>query len=58
MDLLRRTGAGELAALLGAGLLDADRHIRLHQFRQQAREALAALDAARPRACSRRTPRA
>ena len=25
MDLLRRTGAGELAALLGAGLLDADR---------------------------------
>ena len=45
MDLLRRTGAGELSALLGAGLLDADRRIRLHQFRQKAREALAALDA-------------
>ncbi len=45
MDLLRRTGAGELAALLGAGLLDADRHLRPHQFRQRAREAFAALDA-------------
>ena len=46
MDLLRRTGAGELAGLLGAGLLDADRAIRLHQFRLRAREALAAIDAA------------
>ena len=46
MDLLRRTGAGELAALLGPGLLDADRAIRLHQFRARAREALGALDAA------------
>ncbi len=45
MDLLRRTGAGELAALLGAGLLDADRAIRPHQFRARAREALAALAA-------------
>jgi penicillin amidase len=44
MDLLRRTGAGELAALLGAGVLDADRQIRLHQFRQRAAEALASLD--------------
>ncbi len=44
MDLLRRTGAGELAALLGAGLLDIDRRIRLHQFRQRAQAALAALD--------------
>ena len=35
MDLLRRTGAGELAALLGAGPLDLDRRIRLHQFRQK-----------------------
>jgi penicillin amidase len=43
MDLLRRTGAGELAALLGAGLLDADRKIRLHQFRGRARDTLAAL---------------
>ena len=43
MDMLRRTGAGELAALLGPGLLDADRHIRPHQFRRRAREALAVL---------------
>jgi penicillin amidase len=46
MDLLRRTGAGELAALLGPGLVEADRHIRPHQFRRRAREALAALGAA------------
>jgi penicillin G amidase len=45
MDLLRRTGAGELSALLGPGLLEADRHLRPHQFRQRAREALATLDA-------------
>ncbi|HKY00872.1 MAG TPA: penicillin acylase family protein [Steroidobacteraceae bacterium] len=44
MDLLRRTGAGELAALLGAGLLDVDRKIRLHQFRARALEAVAALE--------------
>ncbi len=44
MDLLRRTGAGELAALLGPGALDVDRRIRLHQFRQRAQAALAALD--------------
>jgi penicillin amidase len=44
MDLLRRTGAGELAALLGAELLDTDRRLRLHQFRSRAREVLAALD--------------
>jgi penicillin amidase len=43
MDLLRRTGAGELAALLGPALLDADRRIRLHQFRARAREAVAGL---------------
>jgi penicillin amidase len=46
MDLLRRTGAGELAALLGAGLLDVDRKIRVHQFRVRAREAVAALEPA------------
>ncbi len=45
MDLLRRTGAGELAALLGPGLVEADRRLRMHQFRQRAREARAALDA-------------
>ena len=44
MDLLRRTGAGELAALFGAGALDIDRRIRLHQFRKRAQSALAALD--------------
>jgi penicillin amidase len=44
MDLLRRTGAGELAGLLGAGLLDVDRRIRLHQFRRVAQAALAGLD--------------
>lgn len=45
MDLLRRVGAGELSALLGPGLLDRDRRIRLHQFRKRALAALAALDA-------------
>jgi len=42
MDLLRRTGAGELAALLGPALLDTDRRIRLHQFRKRAAAAIAA----------------
>ena len=46
MDLLRRTGAGELAELLGPALLDTDRHIRPHQFRKSAAVALAALDPA------------
>jgi penicillin G amidase len=45
MDLLRRTGAGELSALLGSGLLDVDRRVRVHQFRKRAGKALAALDA-------------
>lgn len=45
MDLLRRAGAGELSALLGPGLLDRDRRIRLHQFRKRARAALAELTA-------------
>ena len=44
MDLLRRAGAGELAAMLGPALLVRDRQIRLHQFRKRARTALAALD--------------
>jgi penicillin G amidase len=44
MDLLRRTGAGELSALLGSGMLDVDRRIRVHQFRKRAQTALAALD--------------
>jgi penicillin amidase len=44
MDLLRRTGAGELAALLGADLLATDRRLRLHQFRVRAQAVLAALE--------------
>ena len=44
MDLLRHAGAGELSALLGSGLLEIDRSIRLHQFRQRARATLASLD--------------
>ena len=44
MDLLRRVGAGELSGLLGPGLLERDRRIRVHQFRQRARKTLAALD--------------
>ena len=44
MDLLRRTGAGELAALLGPAMLDADKHIRLHQFRRTASQALEAMN--------------
>ena len=45
MDLLRRGAAGELAALLGPALLERDRTIRIHRFRQRARETLAALTA-------------
>jgi penicillin amidase len=44
MDLLRRKAAGELAELLGPALLDADREVRLHQFRKRAVLSLAALD--------------
>ncbi|HEX8298113.1 MAG TPA: penicillin acylase family protein [Rubricoccaceae bacterium] len=43
MDLLRRAGAGELSALLGARTLDADRALRPHRFRVRARAALALL---------------
>ncbi len=45
MDLLRRTGAGELAALLGPALTDTDRRIRVHQFRKRSAAMLAAQDA-------------
>lgn len=37
MDLLRRTAAGELAALFGARALKADRAHRLHRFRARTR---------------------
>ncbi|MBK8183929.1 MAG: penicillin acylase family protein [Candidatus Competibacteraceae bacterium] len=40
MDLLRRTAAGELAALFGAMALDFDRANRLHRFRHRARQIL------------------
>jgi penicillin G amidase len=41
MDLLRRAGAGELAALAGARALSVDRAHRLHRFRWRAEQALA-----------------
>ena len=41
MDMLRRRASGELAELLGAALLPADRLSRLHQFRGVARRAVA-----------------
>jgi penicillin amidase len=41
MDLLRRTAAGELAALFGAMALHLDRAHRLHRFRYRAQQVLA-----------------
>ena len=38
MDLMRRAAAGELAELLGASLVDADRKLRVHAFRRIAAE--------------------
>ncbi|MEO8524271.1 MAG: penicillin acylase family protein [Caldimonas sp.] len=43
MDLLRRAGSGELAALLGNALLPVDRERRIHRFGARAGPALAAL---------------
>jgi len=40
MDLLRRSGAGELSALLGPAALTEDRQYRLHRFRSRAKQAL------------------
>jgi penicillin amidase len=42
MDLLRRRAAGELAELAGSGVLNADREIRVHRFRELARRVIAA----------------
>ena len=42
MDLLRRTAAGELAALIGPPVIAADRRNRLHRFRDVARRAIEA----------------
>ncbi|MFC4158131.1 penicillin acylase family protein [Chitinimonas lacunae] len=46
MDLMRRSAAGEVAALVGAAALPMDRANRLHRFRQRAETAVAALPAA------------
>jgi penicillin amidase len=46
MDLLRRHPAGELAALLGPGLIGTDRAMRLHRFRARAAGQLALLPGA------------
>jgi penicillin G amidase len=40
MDLMRRSASGELAALLGPSLVEADRTLRLHQFRTVASEVI------------------
>lgn len=40
MDLARRRAAGELAALVGARALTADREIRVHRFRAEAHRAV------------------
>jgi penicillin amidase len=44
MDLSRRRAAGELAALVGAPALEADREIRVHRFRAVAERALRSMD--------------
>ena len=43
MDLLRRAGAGELAALFGPQVLPIDRERRLHRFRARAQSLLGAV---------------
>ena len=43
MDLLRRTSAGELAEIFGAGAVPTDQSHRLHGFRRTAAKALALL---------------
>ncbi len=43
MDLLRRTGAGELAEIFGAGAVPSDQLHRLHGFRRTAEKVLALL---------------
>lgn len=44
MDLMRRSAAGELAALLGPALVEADRSLRVHDFRSVAASVLAAAE--------------
>jgi penicillin amidase len=43
MDVLRRTGAGELSEIFGPATLEIDRAHRLHGFRRTAQKVLAAL---------------
>jgi penicillin amidase len=43
MDLARRRAAGELAALVGDAALPLDREVRVHRFRDEARQALTLL---------------
>jgi len=42
MDLMRRSAAGELAALVGPAVLEQDRRVRVHRFRSRAGRVLAA----------------
>jgi len=42
MDLLRRNSAGELAELIGPAVLDADKRIRVNQFRERAKHVMEA----------------
>ncbi len=40
MDLLRRRAAGEMAELLGDSLIESDRQVRQHRFKERARSTL------------------
>lgn len=55
MDLLRRSAAGELAALLGLSVLDNDRNNRRFRFRARAEAAVKQLDPDSRRALERYT---
>jgi penicillin amidase len=45
MDLMRRRAAGEISELVGPRALQADREIRIHRFRAEARQAVTLLTA-------------
>lgn len=45
MDLMRRVAAGELAELLGPAVLDTDKGIRVHAFRQVAQQVVSQMSA-------------
>ncbi|WP_186019195.1 penicillin acylase family protein [Burkholderia gladioli] len=55
MDYLRRSGAGELSALVGSAALGLDREHRLYRFRARAREAVARLSPDEHKALDRYT---